>query len=729
MTHAITKTKLLQLHPIGSCLALAAVAAAGPALAQQPTPLPPITVTTPTVQGATLERPPVKRAAPAPASSIAAPPKSQGGSAAAPSPSIAPTPVAQGGAPSLVSGVAVETVGTPVSVVTAGDIQAQQARTLPDVLRSLPGVQIAGFGSAGSVAQVRIRGAEGRHTRVILDGIEVNTTKDGEFDFSNLSAEDIDRVEVIRGPMSSLYGAGALGGVINIITKGARGPLGLTVRTEIGSFATKDVAARLAGGNENGYIALSGQWKQTDGFNIAPEGDEKDGTRLSSFALKAGGKVGPDGQLDLTLRHTNKRAEYDGFGDVFARQPFQTADDARNVLWDSNWLAGVNLRFDALGGALTHEFKGNYLRSESVNKFDPIHGFSAGVINNTRDIGERIAGGYVATYRFDTPSLNAKHAISGLLETRRETYTPFSDFGFFDGDGKLRARNQMSAGAEWRGTFADRFTVTAGARHDDNNTFQDFSTWRTSMSYAWREAGLRPHASYGTGVKLPGMYDQFGPNNDDYKSNPNLRAETSRGWDAGIEATLMGGKAVVDVTYFDADLRNRFFLDFDMTDFKSFVNNAAGESTRRGVEVATRFALTPGISLGLAYTFTDAKDANGLREFRRAPHSGRADIKALFAEGRGTASLAVAYTGNRDDRVFFTDQNFNFNTGRYELPGYWLVTLAASYKLQPNLEIYGRIENALDQKYQEVYGYNTAGVAAYAGVKITFDDLAGIAKK
>ena len=124
-----------------------------------------------------------------------------------------------------------------------------------------------------------------------------------------------------------------------------------------------------------------------------------------------------------------------------------------------------------------------------------------------------------------------------------------------------------------------------------------------------------------------------------------------------------------------------------------------------------------------------AKDANGLREFRRAPHSGRADLRALFAEGRGTASIAVAYTGSRDDRVFFTDQNFNFNTGRLELPGYWLMTVAASYKLQPNLEIYGRIENALDQKYQEVYGYNTAGIAAYAGVKITFDDLAGTAKK
>lgn len=729
MPHTAFKRLHLQYAPIRTSVALTAALAALPAFAQQPTPLPPITVTTPTVQGATLERPPAERATPAPQSTSAPLPKT---SPSAPPTAAAPASLARaapGETTSLTAGVPVETVGTPVTVVTSGDIQVQQARTLPDVLRALPGVQIAGFGSAGSVAQVRIRGAEGRHTRVILDGIEVNTTKDGEFDFSNLSAEDIERVEVIRGPMSSLYGAGALGGVINIVTKGARGPLALTVRTEVGSFATKDVAARLAGGNENGYVALSGQWKQTDGFNIAPEGSEKDGTRLSSFALKAGGKVGPNGQLDVTLRHTNKRAEYDGFGDVFARQPFQTADDARNVLWDSNWLAGANLRFDTLGGALTHEFKGNYLRSESVNKFDPLYGFSAGIINNTRDIGERIAGGYIATYRFDTPSLNAKHAISGLVEARRETYTPFSDFGFFDGDGKQRARDQMSAGAEWRGTFADRLTITAGGRYDNNNTFQDFSTWRTSMSYAWREAGLRPHASYGTGVKLPGMYDQFGPNNSDYKSNPNLRPETSRGWDAGVEATLLGGRATVDVTYFDADLRNRFFLDFDMSDFKSFVNNAAGESTRRGVEVATRYALTPGISLGLAYTYTDARDANGLREFRRAPHSGRADVRALFAEGRATASLAVAYTGSRDDRVFFTDPNFNFNTGRYELPGYWLVTVAASYKLQPNLEIYGRIENALDQKYQEVYGYNTAGIAAYAGVKITFEDLAGTSRK
>lgn len=688
------------------------------AFGQQATPpnvLSPIIVSSPPVSGATLERAPVDRqsAAPASASSAAVPvPTADGGAAGA------------AGEP-LAAGTTANAIGTSVTVVTGEDLRRQNVRYVSEALRGLPGVQVSSSGSAGSLTQIRIRGAEGRHTRIIIDGIEANTTKDGEFDFSNLLTDDIERIEVIRGPMSAIYGSGALGGVVNIVTRRPSGPPSLSVRVEAGSYGTQEIAARIAAGSDQGYLALSGQARRTDGFNISPYDSEADGTRLTNFALRAGLRVAPAARLDATLRLTDKRAQYDDFGSV-NRSPFSTSDDAYNVLKEKTTLAGATFAWDMLDGRLTQELKANFASNLSVNRYEPIYGFSVGTINNTRDEGTRLLGGYNVTYRTDIPALSLKQAISGLIEARRETYTPFSDWGYStDGDGTERRRGQVAYAAEWRGTFADRLTVIAGARREDNDTFRDYNTWRGSISYQWKETGLRPHASIGTGVKLPGLYDQFGSSSTAYKANPNLRPETSFGYDAGVEWTTWGGRALFDVTYFSQNLKDKItgFGGFDLSDFKSFTTNTAGESTRTGVELSSRFLLAPAISLGLAYTYTDARQPDDSPELRRAPHGGRADVRYAFDQGRGNVSVVVSYNGDSLDKGFGPPPTYA--TGIVSMPHYWLAAVSASYKVAPNVELYGRIENALDQKYQEIYGYQTARIAAYAGVKITFDDIVG----
>ncbi len=686
-----------------------------------------------TVEGGTLARPRAvapRETAPAAVPAPAAPSRPAGkrlsqpqaAPVAAPPADPDPNQLLSGGQGSA-AGIPANQLGTAVTVVSGADLQLQQVRHAGDALRGLPGVELTGTGSVGALTQVRIRGAEGRHTRVIVDGIDVNTTKDGEFDFSNLLAEEIEKIEVVRGPMSGLYGSGALGGVINIITRDGKGPVRLMVRTEAGSFGTKDVAARLSGGNENAWGAVSGQWRDMSGFNIAPNGTEKDGTRIGQFAIKGGFKVGETARIDLNLRHVDKRAEYDDFGAVV--RPLRTADDADFVLRDRGTTAGGRLLWDTFGGALTHEFKANYAASRADNLGRPTAGFFAGALLRSKDEGDRKTLGYAATYRLNTPVLLAKHEFTAQLQKQWETFTPFSEgYGFFDGNGTRHQRNQLSAAGEWRGVFADRLALTAGVRRDDNDTFQDFTTWRSSVSYDWREVGLRPHASVGTAAKIPGMYDQFGPNLTDYQSNPNLKPETSFGWDAGLEARFLSGRALIDVTYFKHDLKDKIGLTgFDLTTFRSFPENALGTSTRQGIEVAGRYLVTPGLSLGLAYTYTDARQPNGDRELRRAPHGGRADVRYVFNEGKGNVSLAAIYNGSKPDRVF--DASFTGST--LTLDPYWLMQVAASYKISPNIEIFGRVENALNSKYQEIFGYNTAGVAAYAGVRVTFDDLLGTA--
>ncbi len=711
---------------------IAALAAAtAPAHAQQPITLPGIVI-----QGATLEKAPVARS-PAPAAADAgdttpAPkPKAQPGASAA---AVQAEPLAGTTNDRLIAGIPAAQIGTAVTVVTAKDIEQQQARTAADVLSALPGVTVTPTGSVGSITQVRIRGAEGRHTRVLIDGVEANSTKDAEFDFSNLSPEDIERIEIIRGPMSALYGSGAVGGVINIETKAARGPLALSLRTEFGSFGTKDVAARLGGGNDSGFISLTSQVRDVRGFVVAPGGAIGQPTTLQTYGLRAGVTVAPAAKLDMTLRYTDKRAGITGFGDAdpSPTKPFQTADDSKGELVQRTLLGGIRLSWDSFGGALTQELKTNYTSDVSATRLQPVVGFNAGTINNIRDEGDRLNYGYSATYRLPTDPAFGRHAVTGLIDKQTETFKPFSDFdtsfGDYNGDGKTRTRNRLSYAGELRSTFADRLTLSAGARRDDNDTFEDFTTWRTSASFDWRETGLRPHASYGTGVKLPGLYDQFGPNSANYQSNPLLRPETSNGYDVGIEQKLLGGRALVDVTYFSADLKDKIALNgFDLTTFKSFPTNAVGLSTRRGVEVSAQYQVTPALFLGAAYTYTEAKAPDGRPEVRRVPHGGRVEARYLFDEGKGTLSVAAIGNSRTPDVAFSNDGLFNRST--VYLDGYWKLQLGASYKIQPNVELYGRLENTLGAKYQEVYGYNTAGFGAYAGVKIKFDDLLGTGNK
>lgn len=726
-----------------SASALAVSAAA--AFAQ--TQLPGIVVDRPqerTVSGATLERQPVTAINPqvdAPPPRRAQPtvraPSGPAGGAAPAIDSVAPsggdvTPRGgDGGDIPTQAGFAIETIGTAVAVVTASDLRDRQIRYTADALRSLPGVQVNGQGGPGTLTQVRIRGAEGRHTRVIIDGVELNTTKDGEFDFSNLLSDDIARIEVIRGPMSGLYGSGALGGVINIVTRRPQGPLSLMLRSEIGSFGTRELAVRLEGGNEQAYVSVGGQLRSVRGFNISPVGNEADGSRLGSFQFKAGAVFAPNARLDVVLRLTEKRAQYDDFGSG-AGLPFQTAIDADFSTRTHSVLGGVTLAWDSLNGKLTQEIKFGHTSQTDNNRFLPFSGFFAGVLNTSRDDSRRSTLGYAATYRLDTPTLPGRHALTGRIEGEREAYKPFSDYGSlgFDGDGIERTRDRLSYAGEFRSSFANGLSTTLGLRHDDNNSFRDFTTWRAALAWNIGTTGLRPHASLGTGVKLPGMLDQFGLATNFFIPNAGLRPETSFGYDAGLAWTTLGGRLVLDATYFNATLEDRIraIYGFDPTTFATTFMpvNVVGQSTRRGVELSARYQLLPTLALGAAYSYTDARDPQGLRDVRKAPHTGRVDLTSTFAGGRGSTTLAAIYNGTRPD-LGFTD-TFPF-FARTTLDAAWLVTAAASYKLTDSVELYGRVENAFNARYQEAFGYQTGGVAAYAGVRVTFDDIAGVKKK
>lgn len=706
-THSVRSASLAHLLSPVSIIPLLAAGMSAPAKAQTTLELPGIVV-----EGATLEAP---RSAPKRKSAATTSPASNGVSQQEGPAEVAEEGAAKSEAASnQAGGIPAAHLGTAVTVVTGEDLQRQQIRHAADALRSLPGVSVNRSGSPAHLTAVRIRGAEHNHTLVLIDGIEANTGSNGAFDFSDLMTEDIERIEVIRGPQSALYGSNAIGGVINIVTKRGGGPLSVTARAEGGSFGTKGGAARISGGNERFWGAATVQHQRSNGFNIAPEGawGEEDGYRITSLSANAGAMLAENVRLDLNIRHSDKRVQNDDQTGANLRNGWVIASDSLSHTKASVLLMGVNLRWDMLGGDLTHLFTASR-NSSNWNDFYFGAGFGPPSVTDTNDDAYRLA--YRTSYRFSTPAIGMRHAITGLVDYGQESLENETDQGLVEA-----RRSQTGFATEWRGELFERIYLSAGVRYDENDAFENFTTWRTGISVPIPEMGVRPHASAGTGVRLPTMIEQFGffPT---FTPNPNLKAEKSEGWDAGVEFTFLKGKAIVDVTYFRMDLTDQIQTQFIPcgSNFCSHPINLAGESKRQGIEVDARFQLLPNVSLGLAYTYLDATDSSGAPELRRPRHAARGDIVYQFDDGRGELSLAAIYNGRMDDVVFGWAPDFA--NGVTTLDEYWLVTAAASYKLNPTLEIYGRVENLFNEDYEEIFGYQTAGIAAYAGLRWTFD--------
>ena len=624
---------------------------------------------------------------------------------AVPPAAAAPTdaPALQSTDPDSVPGIALEKIGTSVSVVTRADIERQQIRNAADALRSLPGVSVNQSGTAGSVTVVRIRGAESRHTLVVVDGVEMNSGTDGFFDFSNLAADDIERIEVLRGPQSGLYGNGALGGVINITTLSGKGPLKLRVQTEGGTLGTGRIGTQLSGGNANAWGSLSATGYRTNGFNISPTGNENDDTRIGSFAAKGGFALSQNFRVEGNFREQDTRAGFDkGFAQVW--NGFYAPADAPYIGEARVRNAGLTATLDTFNKAWTHSV---FLQGAETARKDT----STNVLEST---SQNSKFGYRSTLLIeDSKSSPIRHFLTGLVERRTETFEQptFATREY--------TRHRDSVAGEIRGEYFKSLFLGFTARHDQNDDTRDYSTWNVNASYLVPGGLFRLHASAGTGVKYPSFGDLYGFFTG-FAPNAGLKPEESRGYDLGVETTLLNGRAVIDATYFNSDLTNEIIIRCPPPTFVCSPLNLTEGSTRRGVELSGRYLLTKQVTVGGAYTYLLAyEQQNGvsIEEVRRPRHQGRVDVNYATADKRGNVNVAAIYNGNMQDTV--TDAAFNsvYTT----LPSYWNVRLAGGYKLQPGVELFGRVENLLNQHWQEVYGYNaTPGATAFAGVKLTF---------
>ena len=255
-------------------------------------------------------------------------------------------------------GVATERIGSAVSVITGEELQRRQVRNAADALRGMPGVYVSRAAGFGGETQVRLRGAEANHTLVLIDGMVANQPGTGEFDFALLSTDQIERIEVIRGAQSGLYGSGAIGGAINIVTKTGKGPPRGSIWSEAGSYKTVAGGVTLSGGTDRAHALVSYSTVNTNGFNISDAGSETDAFSRRSFLFKGGVKPTDKFAIDFFLRNSEKRGDRDD--DLFCCTGLSKQTDSFSHFATSFWLTGVEARLDSFGGALTHKFKASY---------------------------------------------------------------------------------------------------------------------------------------------------------------------------------------------------------------------------------------------------------------------------------------------------------------------------------------------------------------------------------
>jgi len=603
------------------------------------------------------------------------------------------------------------TVGSSISVITAEDLEDTQTRAVSDVLRDVPGVAVSRTGGVGSRTAVRIRGAEANQTLVIIDGVKANDPALGnEFDFANLFAGDIERIEVLRGPQATLYGSNTIGGVINIITK--RGKAGLPVvtgRAEGGSFGTFDGGSSVSGGNDvfSAFLGVNGY--RTSGINVSENGGENDGYWNTNVNANFTATPIENFEVTGTGRYVYSEFEFDSDGPD-TRGGFNIATDADDLNKSALFTGRLQGKLTLFEGMWDHIVGFSGLRSTRDN-FD--NGDKTSEFNATRTIYDYQTNLFVETPEF----ADANHGLTFLFEQQNDTgdrsgFGPSVDFDTITNNGFA---------GEYRIGLWDRLFLTGGARYDDNSDFENFVSPRFTGSFAVTEIGGRLHGSWGKGVQNPSLTELFGFFAN-FVGNPDLKPEQSTGWDAGWEQTIIEDRLTADVTYFNNRIKD--FISSAQIPGQNVRTpvNLDGTSKIWGIEATVTARIVDGLTANLAYTYTDGEDPEGNELVRRPPHVGSAVVNYAFLEdeaGRKRANIntSVQYNGKQKDIVFrpFPPGGSDFET----LDAYTLVSVAGSYEFYPGLAVTARIENLLNQEYQEVYGFETPGIAGYGGLRGT----------
>lgn len=597
--------------------------------------------------------------------------------------------------------VPLQETAASVTIVGEDDIQKQRASTVIDALRTVPGLDFTQNGSRGTTTNILIRGAESDQTLVLIDGVEVNSVTLGAFDFSNLTTENIDRIEVLRGGGGTLYGSQAIGGVINVLTKKGEGAPTVSLSSEGGNGATHRETLSFSGAQ--GVIGFSGALANidTDGFRSF-----NDGYRNFTVNARIDANLLPQGSLRGFFRYGDAKIglfnnkNYLGLPDPNARQ-LESA-----VLVKGEWEQTVGTSFNyRIAGAYV---KNNQRFFDEPDQFDP---FGAGI---SRIPVELRTGEIQANYSWREVSIT-----TGGFEFKDRSADVRSNFGGFHSDFDKSRNNFAYYLQERLRLLNERLFVTAGFRVDDNEDFGTHVTPSWSIAYLIPQTGTKLKGGFAEGFRAPNFNELFFPN----FGNPDLGPETSSEWNVGFEQSAWNSRVSLETVYFHRRVKG--LIEGVLVDPDNFIFLAQnkGRVDVQGLEVIPALQLSPHWSMSGYFTFLDFDTIDG-RLLRRPRTHGAVQLNyqaPVLSGGDDLLNvyLSVKVIGDRDDidpRQGQPETNPMFARTDVAV-SYLLPTLGEAF---PRITIYGKIENLFDRNYQEVLGFRSPPLNYVVGIRALF---------
>lgn len=575
-------------------------------------------------------------------------------------------------------------IGTSVSVIDAEDIEAHGNLSLVDVLRQMPSISTSNSGGAGKATSLRIRGEEGFRTLTLFDGIRLtdpSSTQVGP-QLEHLLSSGVGRVEVLRGPQGLSYGADA-GGVVNIISRRPGEDFSANFDVQAGEFDTHQYSGNAGGsaGAFDYFVSLADF--ETEGFNTRGSDSvlqDDDGYENTTLHGRVGFALSERLRFDVVHRKVDGDTEFDG---CFSGT---TVHDCTS----------------------TYELGATRLGAEYTGE-DFSHSLSYAVTDTDRE-----------NFALGAPSFSSNGELKRWEYVGSATGLPGFDLvAGADWEEALNngvGRNNTGVYGEILSDFSDSLFLTAGVRHDDNDDFGTNTSYRLSGAYLVDLANdslLKFRGSYGTGFRAPSPFEiayNSGPFAFPPASNVNLRQETSRGWEAGVEFDS-GSLLHLEAIYFDQEVEDAIFFDVDA--FSGYLQDI-GTSSSRGVELFGEAALTESLSLTANYTWNDTERPGGLPRRRRPEHL--ANLGASWFGMGERLNINAFYRISRDSIDEAGGQ-------AVALDDFEVLDLSANFSVTDSFQLYGRIENALDEDYQEIIDYTTPGRAAYVGFRFQFGAL------
>jgi len=604
--------------------------------------------------------------------------------------------------------------GSSVTVISAEDIEAKQQFTVEEVLKGAPGIDISATGGLGTTTSVFLRGADSKNTLILVDGIMFNdpaSTNRGA-DLANLTVDNIERIEVVKGPLSVLYGSNATAGVINIITKKGRGKPSVYAGLEGGSYNTWKYYGGASGALDKFNFSVTASRVDTDGFSVANDANDRiphagntsedDGWENTTVSAKLGVDITPEFDINAIVRNLDSEVELDDWnflggysGDRFDTDPWTflptpnpTGKKERKTTGDQSF-GKINVHnhfFDRFFESNLYYQVSNQEREDFDND---------GIRTYDHD-GQTWELGWQGGLNFNDAnilSLGAIHFNETMDSDSSNIHDKEADTT------SLWAHDQLFLG--------ENLVLVGGLRHDDHDRFGSETTYRFAPSYTIRQTQTTFKASYGTGFRAPSLFELYSP----YGSVA-LKPEESEGWDVGLEQGLVDNKVRVGLTYFSTTYTDR--IDFDMATWK--YTQLPGKTKTKGIEAFVGWTPIAELDLLLNYTYNDTEDPQGERLVRRP-------LNKIYVNARYRPIVKVLLNIDLhwvDDRKAISAAGDKDGNPVDKLDSYMVVNLSASYDVTDYMQVYGRIGNLFDEEYEEAWSYATPGLSGYLGIKLSY---------